>query len=100
MRFKATFLSRADADGNLRTVGVLVLSPKELAFKALPQYNALAETVQADINSSLQKLPGETVFNYYVNEHGNGVTSDWSEPFDTEADSLEEAVNHLIDSLE
>ena len=99
MRVKATFASRIGPKNQLVTVGVLVLSPKGLLFRGLPGMDSLEAEIQQDIDMAALKIDPASVFEYYATS-GNGVTTEWSEPFVGNGKNAEEIAAKLLDTLE
>lgn len=90
MRCEMMFHARADARGELRTVGLLLKSDRLMHFYPVKGQEAYASTFNADLEKALAKMSPSEVFSYYTG-NGNGVTSDWSSPFSADATTEDEA---------
>lgn len=89
-QFQASWRARLGDDGELHTLGALVLAPGELRYADLrPGVH------EPDIEAALSKSSPAEVFEYFV-ESGNGISNDWSAPFFVSAPSIEYAAARLM----
>lgn len=98
MTFSASWHARRGPDGLLATVGIMLLGSNAVVFRAFPEAEAYGERLVAEIVTACLKTPIKDVFMYYT-ERGNGVTSQWSEPFAVEGATLYDAAKLLMDGL-
>ncbi len=92
--FTTSWRARLGDDGELHTVGALLLTPGgELRYAAVdPSLDP------SDIEAALRRGPPGDVFEYFV-ESGNGVSNEWSLPFTTSGPTVEFAAARLMTRL-
>lgn len=94
MRCEYAYHSRFDGEG-LRTVGVLVISPTQIAFFAPKLHAATAAEFNQQFAALREKMKPSDIFSYYI-DSGNGVTTEWSEPGEAEGADIETVAAELL----
>lgn len=83
-------------NGLLTTTGIMILAGHKLIFKPIPGYEAAATVFCDNLNSAQAAgCTPENIFTYTV-ESGNGMTEDWSAPFEPAGVSPEVVAANLI----
>lgn len=94
MKCEAIWHSRIGPEGHLVHVGVLILSGDVITYRAPARHSAAEYQMNQTIQACEAMQPSE-IFEYFASQ-GNGVTVDWSEPFQYHAKDLEEIAADLV----
>jgi hypothetical protein len=89
-------MALGDGEGHYSTVGVLGAGDGHIDFKALPEFPEIEVTFQRELVVAVAGgMKPVDIFDYYV-ERANGITREFSVPFDMDGPDLEFALDRVI----
>lgn len=99
-RFRCSWFAKSDADGALRTIGVLIGNDRELQLHTMGgEGHPIATGWNDKLRRALRNMSPKECFERLTEEGGNGITISWSVPFDFEATSSRAAAQELLRQL-
>lgn len=101
MRLRASWHATPDANGVLRTIGVMVMSGAEIGYLGFPDLEPESSAMREELKAaSAAGCTAASLFEYHTTEGSNGITVEWSEPFAVDGPSIDLVLARLIGERE